>query len=826
MTAPLPPVVVGPIYAVPNVQVYVDNVLPDALVKVLQDGHEVGHATSTEPGDLWVTTTVALDVGKTITATQTYQGTATYIDATPGVQSAPSNVGIPVLAVPTALPVPVFLSGVSQCSDSVWLGSLIPGCTLTVWQSGNALISALIVHPRQWFTLATAPLAVGVSLQARQELVRDISPIGSSLAVFAEPSSLSKPAMATPIRDCQTFLDISNVTPGADIEITNAGRQWFATSPWPSYTVIDLPPLEAGTVTAQQYFTRCQNVPKSAITTRNVGRTPVPLPKVGYALCESVHQFTVSNLIAGEILTLKRVVTPASGPATVTDIGSQGISSSVATVNLPPSFAPTDSQGTVSVRLSVSLCGLETSAPPYVTIPISTATGPFPLPSLKAPLFDCATFVIVVNANPGSLIRITDGTTGQLLTNPLVAATADLIVPLWNPLVTGETVVVQQQGCHADGTSKPVTVLAVPNPLPIPVIARPVLAGVATVDVAGLIPGARVYLYVNGAYRSQVEAIAGVAALPAGTPALAAGDYVEVTQAICTETSARTDRGPGYAPVLAPVPAPPQGLISNFNYFLGNGGPALTGVAVKVTFDAPFVSTVNGYSFQFNCYSTEGPTITTEWQQFVIYASPNSTQLVARIDTWNGTALSDELNRIDTNLANLPSATIDAGTTFDIVLTYDSSNGAGTVTGAIYTVKDGFGNELGTAQITIVGNTLRTTNQAATALNLAPIAAFQFNIGGDYGGNTGTFASGGGTITYASNEPLTVTTLEPTYTDYNGGTAEDGNVVFGQLPISNSAVVTQTFQVVPAPGATGQIRRRAPYRHVLPPPDDRSFGVS
>jgi hypothetical protein len=111
----------------------------------------------------------------------------------------------------------------------------------------------------------------------------------------------------------------------------------------------------------------------------------------------------------------------------------------------------------------------------------------------------------------------------------------------------------------------------------------------------------------------------------------------------------------------AGIVPPPTGLTGNVNYFLDAGGNAITGLSATIEFSVDFVSSSNGYSFQLNGYPTEGPAITTEWQQFVIYASPGSTQLWARIDTWNGTALSDELNRIDVALATLPSATIPPG---------------------------------------------------------------------------------------------------------------------------------------------------------------------
>jgi len=71
MTAPLPPVVNGSVYAVPNVQISADNVLPDALVAVFRNG-KVGRPPRPSPGMLWVPTTVALTIGGKIAATQTY----------------------------------------------------------------------------------------------------------------------------------------------------------------------------------------------------------------------------------------------------------------------------------------------------------------------------------------------------------------------------------------------------------------------------------------------------------------------------------------------------------------------------------------------------------------------------------------------------------------------------------------------------------------------------------------------------------------------------------------------------------------------------------
>jgi hypothetical protein len=277
-----------------------------------------------------------------------------------------------------------------------------------------------------------------------------------------------------------------------------------------------------------------------------------------------------------------------------------------------------------------------------------------------------------------------------------------------------------------------------------------------------------------------------------------------------------------YGPAL--VAAPTGGLVSNSNYFLDAGGAPLTGVVAAIDFSVDFESSANGYSFQFNCYSTEGNAITTEWQQYVIYASPGSTQLWARIDTWNGTAAADELNRIDQALANLPSTTIPAGYTFTISLTY-TNDGTGTVTGATYDVTDGNGNSIGSTTITIVPHILRTTNHPATSANLAPIAAASWNIGGDYGGNTATLTSGAGIVTCSADNGLSVSTNEPSYTDFDDGTAENANLIFGPLAEFSTTSVAQSFVVTSEGGNAPQVRRDGRGRHVLPAPDAASTGT-
>jgi hypothetical protein len=266
------------------------------------------------------------------------------------------------------------------------------------------------------------------------------------------------------------------------------------------------------------------------------------------------------------------------------------------------------------------------------------------------------------------------------------------------------------------------------------------------------------------------------------------------------------------------VTPPAAGLSSNNNYFLADGGAALTGVTATMIFDVEFESSANGYSFQLNGYSTHGSS--TEWQQFVIYNEPGQSQLWARIETWAGTQLSDELNRIDVPLTTLSGGKIPMGYSMTMAPITDSSN---RVSGCTFTVTNAQGQQVATQTLTIVGQILRNTGKPATSANLAPLAAFTFNVGGDGGGTAADLTSALGTITYTSNNALTAVNAEPSYTDFNDNTAETANIAYGPLPQSANFLVTQSFYQIAAPSqAQARVYRKS--THHLPPRDRQSMG--
>lgn len=798
MPAPLPPVVDGPIYAVPGVPVKVDNVLPDALVKVLQDGSEIGHATSTSPGFIWVPTTIDLVATKRITATQTYTGSAGYIDATPGEASDPSIIAVIVAAVPESLPVPVFLSGLTQCTDSVWLGDLIPGATVSISQGSTHLGGGVAETPTQWFPLSGPEPAAGQSVQAVQEIHKVESPIGESALVAPTPASLPRPVIALPVRDCQTFIDLSGMIPGANVEVTNGGFTDTGTSPASAYTG-DLQPLTAGPLQAWQYFGRCQDPPASPKALVTVGTSPLPRPEVGYAVCPSLRQLTVHNLVRGEILTVS-AVTETGGSEAVTVIGPQGVSGTTATVSL--SSLPAD---TVALRLSVTLCGLvETGPPDYVTVPVSTASGPTGPPDLVAPLYDCARSVTVTGAYPGCLLTVFSGSITNVLATPIVATAPEMVIGLWTGLVQGEQVSVAQTGCHASGQSKPVTVIA-PPPVPVPTIVRPVLSDATSVTVTGVLPGAQVFLYVDGVFRSQVDAVSTTASLPVGTGGLAQQSYVEVTEELCGKVSTRTDSGPGYAPIQAPAPRPSGGLKGNSGYFFEDSCNKLTGVNVTITVTEGIGGTgsaYTGFGFQLNCWSW-GQGDVNAWQQFAIIIDPSGTSspgIVALANSWpfnwDG-SIHDFVLDNQVTLAPLSTASLPGGYQFTISLTTESTTD--NVKSATFQATDLTTSTTYPPQtITLVGLADNLTpGHTITEADLAPIAAFQLLLVGPDDSAHSVLTTGAGHFTISATNELTATNAVPTAcTQFDSpGTAEDANSVYSELPATPSQTFVQQFSV-------------------------------
>jgi len=233
---------------------------------------------------------------------------------------------------------------------------------------------------------------------------------------------------------------------------------------------------------------------------------------------------------------------------------------------------------------------------------------------------------------------------------------------------------------------------------------------------------------------------------------------------------------------LVPQPTP---ITGNNNYFIQDSGNPLLGVNVTVNIDEVFVSTIHGFSFQLNAFSTPARQSVVDWQQYIVWDHQDGTVTSAAIQTWNKGAGTMLTNSGDFGVVTLPKATtIPQGYQFTWALTYDNDNN---VTGSKFTVLDGkTGTVIGTPQtVTIAGAT-------------APIFSYTFNIGCQVGGGPAAVITPGaaGTITYSSTNPVIAVASEP---QTGVQTAENANILFGPMPTIAHNSITQGFCTTSSP---------------------------
>jgi hypothetical protein len=619
---------------------------------------------------------------------------------------------------------------------------------------------------------------------------------------------------------CETSLGVSNLIPGADLEITNGAETASGTNPWSSYTVDGLLPLTAGPVDAHQYFTRCEQEKPGLPGSATAGK-PVPkFPKVKYPPCSNVNVLTVSNLISGEILSITISYTTTSGPVSQ-PIGVQGVSHATTSVNLPPNWYPADATGPVTLEISVTLCGQGLPAPGSTSIVVGQTGGPFPAPTLVPPLIACATSVNIKDAHVGSQIQVFSGSASFPLCKPMIAMAANFPIAVKPPLSKGESIFVTQQGCNANGKSPSVGVEPAPAKLPLPTVVGPVLVGAKSVKVSNVVPGAQVTLFVDGEPRMGVDSAQYEITtptvtppsveidMPSGSPALTVGQKLTAGQALCGVTSIPAVGQGGGVTVQAPVPAPSAGpgdpggaLGSNNNYIFfsptASGGCAnLLNVSISIQVNEAIVwestgpasgcgtpepTPKNGFSFQMNCYSPIGQLIA--WQQYIINFW--NTQLSGGINNWplSGPPIIFPTSEFNVNLgSSLPSNVIPAGYVMTLILGNDSSGNVNNVTWVV--------------NGTPVGQSIPSllTSNGLPATDVAPIVAFTFNLVGPVCSEPAVLSAGAGTITYSASPstPLTVTNIEPACAEFTSFTAERATTSYSVLPANPGNPFTQTF---------------------------------
>jgi len=193
------------------------------------------------------------------------------------------------------------------------------------------------------------------------------------------------------------------------------------------------------------------------------------------------------------------------------------------------------------------------------------------------------------------------------------------------------------------------------------------------------------------------------------------------------------------------------------------------------------------------------------WQQYGVKMWPNTTRLISWAQYWPP-SVQQNPNVSAVFTANIPNQdtvtlpndlTIPAGWKIRFVFNY-SQGSPGTITGFDCKVTDSNGQSVGPdmgINFLVPPNVLTSGGPIGLG-NLSQLVSFQVVLVGFYDAATAFLNSGGGSITVQASTPLTVqTSWSAADATGNGGTGENSNSTYGQLPQCPSKSFTQPFGV-------------------------------
>ncbi|MFY7855553.1 MAG: hypothetical protein ACOVQT_05385 [Rubrivivax sp.] len=489
MPQPLAPVVHGPLVPLSG-KVKVSGALQGATVEIVVAGGAVGSALATRHGDVWVPLGRPLVAGEQVVAVQTLGG----------LTSTPSSVPVAVVAVPSPLPRPVFLSPMSEFMSHVLLGALVPGARVEVRAGAVLAGSAVPEATTAWVQVNPAALNAGAVLTAVQTVNGQPGPAASSMPlVTVDARVVPAPRIDLPLRACDTALHVLECIPAADLVCENAGSSTTWTTLAAQFWATGAPEFRPGPMKVLQRLPGAGTQSPEVIL--DVEPAVPPGAPVLQPFCPESRRISIAGLKPGAVLTLWKKV---AGQADETEIGAMGVGHSTEQVDLPETVG---GQGPVmSLVARQSTCGL--SSPPGQANEFARpgpGLVPAQPPRVIGPLYDCAR-AVPCESLATVPARLVSARTGAPLSDWTVPAAPNTLLWTWFGLQAGDVVRVEQIGCGAPPYSNDVRVEPLPVPLPAPVILGEVHPGATAVPVKGLLPGARAHLLVHGVVRASLDA--------------------------------------------------------------------------------------------------------------------------------------------------------------------------------------------------------------------------------------------------------------------------------------------------------------------------------
>jgi hypothetical protein len=459
---------------------------------------------------------------------------------------SPESQAVIVQDIPQQLSALTIVNPLYKCGRGVFLSGGVPGATVEANIDTQSAGTGKVVSGTAGCRLNPVLDNDTEVLTLIQSTCNNLSSSQSSPPALPQPSPLLPPVISKPITECDESITISEVVPGAFVEIYRNGVLAKSYLSYGSGGPIPVKPLEKGDhIEVLQGFKCKIESPDLETFSEKASATVEPFdalnaPNIVGTLCPGSTWVTLSNLKLNA-----RVILLLDDQ----ELGQTDIWNITQTFyNLPP--LPSGGK----LKAYMVWCDKEG---PANTVAISE--GEQPLTKLEvSDLYACAAFVFVKIPDPKNLLLYLTNKNNQQI-SPYYNLIGDRgLIPVSPSLVVNDQITVNVTTCGGDKvTFGPFPVIS--GAAPPPVFAKPITSGknYVTIWYEPGYAGAVIHVYVNDQLRGYAISLGNLSGIKIYlTTVLEIGDEVFGTQTLCGRVSRPSEK----IIVVKPYPEKPARL--------------------------------------------------------------------------------------------------------------------------------------------------------------------------------------------------------------------------------------------------------------------------
>ena len=431
-------------------------------------------------------------------------------------------------------------SHLHACASCVAIGGAFPGAHVQVESPADGLLAdgRADADGVARLRLAQRRLLDGEHLRAMQRICTHTggpTDLPAPDRPYAQDWRVDAPVIRGPLVECDRAIRVEGVVPGAMVRLYRDGAESAsACFDYPDLWFKFADPLREGErVEVDQVMRGCEIQSDRGAAPPVGARAAPPAPTILGPLCKGQPSILVTGLRYGARV---KVVQTAQDFARSLVIAEVEAWDETCEIQL---FRTADPAQGRYLMASQTMCGLESD--PSTREEIKARRQPRP-PVVQGPIFECGRRVRVGGITRGARVEVLMSTTAppgwrRIASSIQQGPVADIRVA--PGLVRGHQVMARQIACGQPAQSQAVTVQP-KGRLDPPSIEE---CGDRLI-VRGVVPGARVEIYRNDKFLTDLTAAASVASVRIGPSALKANDVLKARQALCDELS---DFGHGVA---------------------------------------------------------------------------------------------------------------------------------------------------------------------------------------------------------------------------------------------------------------------------------------